>query len=72
MNNTEQIVMEISLKANINDNKTESIIYGILNKYDIQLKQNLPMIENNNWTKFLEYFIDRKRISGKSERTLKL
>ena len=72
MNNIEQIVMEISLKANINDNKNEYSIYGILNKYDIQLKQNLPMVENNNWIKFLKYFIDRKRISGKSERTLKL
>lgn len=72
MDNIEQIIMEISLKANINDNKIESIIYSILNKYDIQLKQKLPMVENNNWIRFLEYFIERKRISGKSERTLKL
>jgi len=48
----------------------ETVLYIVLNKYELQPKSTEVRVINQTWQDDLQRFLERKRISGKSERTL--
>jgi site-specific recombinase XerD len=72
----EQIISEIIMQMTDlppeQGKKLENVLYGVFAKYDITPKSTEVRAVDNSWQHELEWFLSRKRIAGKSERTIKL
>ena len=72
---TDRIISDV-LRRLINDSSPEqcrgleTALYCVLDQYDISPKDTRVAIVEESWHEDLKRFIDRKRIAGKSEKTL--
>lgn len=67
----EEIINEVLKGYNSNDKKLEMVLFAVLNKYDIKLKDNALMCVDNSWENELETFLARKKLGGCTDATIK-